>query len=213
MTINVAPSLLAANHANLAAAAHAVAEAGADWLHVDVMDGHFVPAITFGDGVVKGLAAATPLPLDVHLMVADPATQVPRFLQAGAHRLAIHVECEGLVPALESIARAGRVAALAINPATPHEAVRPYAHLIQQVTVMTVVPGAGGQALLPETLPKFAALRQLLGPSVTLVADGGVNATTAPAVIAAGADVLVAGSAVFGAADMAKAIATLRNAG
>lgn len=206
----IAPSLLAANHADLCTAARAAEAAGADWLHVDVMDGRFVPAITFGDGVVKGLVAATPLPLDVHLMVANPLQQAPRFLDAGAHRLAIHVECDHVAETLALIRQAGRVAALAINPATPPPAVLPFAAVVQQVTVMTVMPGAGGQALLPETLSKFAELRRLLGPDVTLVADGGVNMATAKSVIVAGADVLVAGSAVFGAGDMAKAIADLR---
>ncbi|MCP5405847.1 MAG: ribulose-phosphate 3-epimerase [Pseudomonadaceae bacterium] len=206
----IAPSLLAANHAALADAARDAEQAGADWLHVDVMDGHFVPPLTFGAGVVKDLKTATSLPLDVHLMVTNPAAQVPQFIAAGASRLAVHVECEGAAEAVQSIRAAGIPAGLALNPATSTEALRPYVGQLSHITVMTVVAGAGGQALLPETLPKFAELRAMFGPEVLLVADGGVNATTAAAVRAAGADVLVAGSAVFGAHDMSHVIVRLR---
>ena len=215
----LAPSILSADQARLGEAAAWAEAGGADWLHVDVMDGAFVEAITFGDAMVKGLRAATALPLDVHLMVADPVAQVPRFLKAGAQRVTFHAEAvtEGQGRGLaESIRAAGVAAGIALNPVTGVEALRPYAGLVDQVVVMTVVPGAGGQPLIEGMLEKFAKLRDMFGPGVELVADGGVKGGNIARVAAAGATVLVAGSAVYGsgytADSVQSAIAGLRRA-
>lgn len=194
----LAPSLLSADMANLSQAAK-WAEAGADWLHIDVMDGHFVPAITFGAAMVKSLRAATPLPLDVHLMVSNPAQQVPLFIAAGAHRITVHAECGDMLPTLQSIKQAGIATGIALNPNTAPESLAKYITHVDQVVVMTVEPGAGGQPLMESCLSKFAKIRQMFGHDVELVADGGVKASNAAQVAQAGASVLVAGSAVYGA--------------
>jgi ribulose-phosphate 3-epimerase len=217
MAVKLAPSLLAADHARLGEAARWAEEGGADLLHVDVMDGHFVHAVTFGDGMVKGLRTATGLELDVHLMVSDPLSQVPRYLAAGAQRVTFHVEAvtEGQGRGLAgSIRKAGAAAGVALNPITRVEELAPYVGHVDQVMVMTVVPGAGGQALIEETLAKFARLRAMFGPDVVLVADGGVKQANVARVAAAGATVLVAGSAVYDkdytAQSVEAAIAALR---
>ena len=214
--IIVAPSLLAADFARLGDEVRAVEAAGADWLHLDVMDGHFVPAISFGPTVLTALRPQTRLPFDVHLMIAPVDPYISVFAEAGADHLIIHPEAgPHLHRSLQLIRSLGKRPGVALSPATPIETVRWVLDLVDSVMVMTVNPGFGGQAFLESMLPKIAALRAAIdasGRTIALEVDGGINHATAPRVIAAGADTLVAGTAVFGAADYAAAIAALRRA-
>ncbi|OPZ31540.1 MAG: Ribulose-phosphate 3-epimerase [Lentisphaerae bacterium ADurb.BinA184] len=216
--ILVAPSILAADFAHLAADIRRVETAGADILHVDVMDGHFVPNLTLGPPVVAMIRGCSPLPFDVHLMLTNPERFVGPFAEAGADHISIHVEIEADVAAvLGRIRGHGCSAGLVVRPATPAAAVAPFLHLADLVLVMTVEPGFGGQAFMAEMLPKIRAIRAMIdagGRAVHLEVDGGINATTARDGIAAGANVLVAGTSVFRSADGArKAIRQLRQAG
>jgi ribulose-phosphate 3-epimerase len=212
----VAPSLLAADFANLAAELRAIAAAGADWLHLDVMDGHFVPNISFGPPVVAKLKAHCALPFDVHLMIAPVDPYIPAFAEAGADHISVHPEAgPHLHRTLQLIRALGRKAGLVLNPATPLETVWPVLDMLDIVMVMTVNPGFGGQPFLENQLPRIAALRQAIdasGRDIRLQVDGGITPATAPRVLAAGADTLVAGTAVFAAPDYAAAIAAIRGA-
>jgi ribulose-phosphate 3-epimerase len=212
----VAPSLLAADFANLAAELRAIAAAGADWLHLDVMDGHFVPNISFGPPVVAKLKAHCTLPFDVHLMIAPVDPYIPAFAEAGADHISVHPEAgPHLHRTLQLIRALGRKAGLVLNPATPLETVWPVLDMLDIVMVMTVNPGFGGQPFLENQLPRIAALRQAIdasGRDIRLQVDGGITPATAPRVLAAGADTLVAGTAVFAAPDYAAAIAAIRGA-
>jgi len=211
----IAPSLLAADFARLGEEARAVEAAGADWLHLDVMDGHFVPNITFGPLVVKALRPHTSLPLDVHLMIAPADPYLDAFAEAGADHISIHPEAgPHLHRSLQRIRALGKKAGVVLNPATPVESVLWVLDLVDIVMVMTVNPGFGGQAFIESQLPKIAALRRAIdaaGLSIHLQIDGGVTPLTAPRLLAAGADTLVAGTAVFGKPDYAAAIADLRS--
>jgi len=210
----IAPSILSADFGRLASEVRAVTAAGADWIHVDVMDGHFVPPITIGPLVVEALHRATGLPLDVHLMIEQPEQQVREFARAGAHGITVHVEaCADVPRALRAIRDTGASPGLALNPSTPLERVRPFVNLVDLLLVMSVNPGWGGQPFVSGSLEKLAALRRLRsesGAGFLIEVDGGIKRHNAAEAVAAGADVLVAGSAVFGSPDYAATIRALR---
>ena len=212
--VTIAPSLLAADFGRLREEVAAVEAAGADWLHLDIMDGHFVPNISFGPPVMKSLRSLTKLPFDVHLMIAPVDPYVEAFAQAGADHMLVHPEAgPHLHRTLQLIRSHGKKAGVVLNPSTPPETIAWVMDLIDIILVMTVNPGFGGQAFLESQVLKIQALRQMIdasGRPIALSVDGGVAPETAPQVIAAGADTLVAGTAVFGTSDYAAAIAALR---
>ena len=211
----IAPSILSADFGRLAEEVRAVTAAGADLIHVDVMDGHFVPPITIGPLVVEAVRRATAVPLDVHLMIEAPERQVREFVRAGAERVTVHVEASTDVDAaLAAIRSAGARPGLALNPPTPLDHVRPFVHAIDLLLVMSVNPGWGGQPFVEGSMEKLAAARQLRterGAHFVIEVDGGIKPHNAPAAAAAGADILVAGSAIFSSPDYAAAIRALRS--
>jgi ribulose-phosphate 3-epimerase len=210
--IRIAPSLLAADFARLRDEVRSVEQAGADWLHLDVMDGHFVPNLTFGPPVVAAIDRVASRPLDVHLMISDPWRYCDAFLDAGADWLTFHVEVEGHGDAralIDRIHARGCKAGMSLQPDTPAERLRPYVDRLDLVLVMSVFAGFGGQKFMPEVLPKVAALRAM-GFAGEVSMDGGIGTTTIGQSAAAGTNVFVAGTAVFGAADRAARIAELR---
>ena len=210
----IAPSILAADFANLERDIHDLEKNGADWVHVDVMDGAFVPNISIGIPVVKALRPVTALPLDVHLMIEKPGRYVERFVAAGADMLTVHLEADqpqNILEALEKIRALGCKAGLVLKPKTPAEAAIPYLKLCDMILVMTVEPGFGGQKFMEDMMPKLRALRQLLdreNPACLLEVDGGVDEKTQAICKANGAQVLVAGSAYFKAPDRAAFVRT-----
>jgi ribulose-phosphate 3-epimerase len=214
--LRIAPSILSADFASLGSELASVERGGADWIHVDVMDGRFVPNITIGPLVVQAVKKATSLPLDVHLMIVEPERYVPEFVRAGASTVGIHVEtCPHLHRSVAQIREAGARACVVLNPGTPASAIEPVLGDIDQVLVMTVNPRFGGQKFNASMLPKIETLRRWIderGLDVTLEVDGGIGPETIAAAARAGADVFVAGTAVFGAPDRAAAIAELRRA-
>ena len=214
--IRVAPSILAADFSRLREDIDAAAAAGADWLHLDVMDGHFVPNISFGPFVVKALRPYSRLPFDAHLMIAPADPYLAAFAEAGADRITVHAEAgPHLHRSLQTIRALGKQPGVALNPATPAEALACVLDMVDLVLVMTVNPGFGGQSFLDSQLAKIAQVRRMIdatGRDIALQVDGGIAPETAGRARAAGADTLVAGTAIFGAPDYAAAIAALRGA-
>ncbi|HPQ67489.1 MAG TPA: ribulose-phosphate 3-epimerase [bacterium] len=213
----VAPSILSADFARLGDEVRALADAGADWIHVDVMDGLFVPNITIGQPVVRALRQETDLPLDVHLMIEDPARYVQEFADAGADWITVHVEaCKHLHRCLQQIHAAGKKAGVSLNPATPLAMIEHVLDSVDMVLLMSVNPGFGGQQFIPSALEKVQTLRTMLDDvgfdDVHIQVDGGVGPHNARALARAGATVLVAGNAVFSHEDYAAPIRALKEA-
>lgn len=210
----IAPSILSADFSRLGQEIKAVQNAGADWIHVDVMDGHFVPNLTIGPLVVQAAKRVTSLPLDVHLMIENPDQFIPDFIKAGAGLVSVHVEaCPHLNRTVSRIKDLGADAGVVLNPATPLTAVEWIIEFVDLVLVMSVNPGFGGQSFIPNSIQKIANLRKMIDERnlATLIeVDGGVNQTTIEAISLAGANVFVAGSAIFKSTDYKKTIASLR---
>ena len=216
-SVLIAPSILAADFSRLADEVARVEAAGADWLHLDIMDGHFVDNISFGPAIVATVRKLTELPLDVHLMIARPDHYLPRFIEAGANSITVHVEPEArhdVAATLTAIRAANCGAGLAFNPATPFEAIEPFLSELDLLLIMTVHPGFGGQAFRPEMMAKVQRARdwqRARNARLKIEVDGGINAETAALSVKNGADVLVAGTSIFGARDYAEAVSRLRS--
>ena len=206
----IAPSILSADFGNLSRDIRDIEKAGADVIHIDVMDGHFVPNLTIGPVVIKGVRSATRLPFDVHLMISDPIRYIQDFRAAGADWITVHYEaCSELEKTLETVKESGAKAGISIKPKTPVDS--DFTRLlptVDLVLVMSVEPGFGGQSFMPEVVPKIRAIRESFEGHISV--DGGINSETAFSVREAGADILVAGSAVFGKTDRSQAIRVLR---
>ncbi len=212
--VKIAPSILSADFSRLGEEVERLEAEGADWIHVDVMDGAFVPNITIGPAVVKAIRPWTSLPFDVHLMIASPERYIRQFADAGADYITVHVEAtEDINGAIDLIRSLGKKAGLSLNPETPFSAVEPYLERLDLLLVMTVRPGFGGQSFMPVGLPKIAAARErfdAMGSQAEIEVDGGINCDTGRQCIEAGASVLAAGSALFKCPDMGAEMARWR---
>ena len=212
-TIEVVPSILSADFATLADELAVIASAGVRVVHLDVMDGHFVPNITIGPPVIAKLREHSDLVFDSHLMISEPVKYIEQFARAGVNNITFHIEVsdepEGIVDQIHDL---GCTAGITMNPETPVEAIAKVAPLCEMVLVMTVEPGFGGQEFVPEAAKKIAVVRQMVGPDIRVEVDGGIDAETAPIVVSYGADTLVAGNAIFGQADRIAAIEAIREA-
>lgn len=210
--VKIASSILSADGASLGKEVAALASAGADMIHIDVMDGNYVPNLTFGPGMVKALRPYTTLPFDVHLMVQNPDIMIPWFADAGADTITVHAEvCPHLDKTLDTIRQYGLKAGVSLNPATPENSIEYVLDKVDQILVMTVNPGFGGQSFIENQLEKISKIKNMIGDrSIEIEVDGGINPMTASECIAAGADILVAGTSVFAGGDYRKNINALR---
>ena len=210
----IAPSILSADFSRLGEEINAVENAGADWIHVDVMDGHFVPNITIGPLVVEAVKRVTDLPIDVHLMIENPDQYIPAFCSAGASHVSVQIEsCVHLNRTIQLIKEAGVQSGVVLNPSTPVDSLDWVLEYVDYVLIMSVNPGFGGQAFIPNSIEKIKVLRRRIeerGLNVLIEVDGGVNEKTIAEVAAAGTDIFVAGSAIFGRSDYAETIQGLR---
>ncbi|MEO3947529.1 ribulose-phosphate 3-epimerase [Gorillibacterium sp. CAU 1737] len=216
--MRIAPSILSADFSRLGDEIREAEQSGADWIHIDIMDGHFVPNLTFGPGIVKAIRPLTKLPFDVHLMIENADAYIPEFAKAGADYITVHAEaCTHLNRTLQLIRDHGVKPGVVLNPATPIEWIQHVLADVELVLLMTVNPGFGGQSFLPSVVPKIKQLRERLDAQglshVHIEVDGGITAETARIVSEAGADVLVAGNAVFGQADRTEAMRLIREGG
>ena len=212
-TIEIAPSILSADFARLADEIAQVESAGINMLHLDVMDGHFVPNITIGPLVVAKLRSCSNLVFDCHLMISNPAEYAEKFIEAGANHITFHIEAENKPAKLiEKIHKLGCTAGICLNPETPVESIESVAKLCDMILVMTVQPGFGGQKFMSEAAGKISKIREVVGTAVRIEVDGGIDAQTTPIVVSKGADTLVAGNAIFAKADRIAAINALKEA-
>ncbi|MCR8848598.1 ribulose-phosphate 3-epimerase [Rossellomorea sp. SC111] len=212
--MKIAPSILSANFAELGNEIKDVEKGGADYIHVDVMDGHFVPNITLGPMIVKAIRPLTTLPLDVHLMIENPSQYIEAFADAGADYITVHVEADPhLHRTIQMIKNKGVKAGVVLNPGTPADSIRPVLQDVDMVLLMTVNPGFGGQSFIPSVVPKIKQIREWaneVNPSLEIEVDGGINPETAAVCAEAGADVFVAGSAIYNKSDRGGAIEELK---
>lgn len=215
--MKIAPSILSADFARLAEHIALVEQGGADWIHCDVMDGHFVPNLTIGPLIVEAARRSTRLPIDVHLMIEKPELYISAFREAGADTITVHVEaCSHLHRVVHQILETGAGAGVALNPATSLNTVEQMLPDIDVLLIMTVNPGFGGQKFIEASIPKIVKAQQMItatGKNIALEVDGGIDVHTAPRVVAAGAEILVAGNSIFAAPDIADACRALRQAG